>query len=134
MVTSERLDSVRGSGPVAGVLEVSEGVASVEAFRNYRPGTGVEFVFDIKSERFLVGVPAAWVRLRVGSPHENLASLLGGDTRHIVGGVFIRDEEGVAHTSEASGHLWQNWTDEIRTRFVQVMSERGCPVVHFPGC
>lgn len=108
--------SYTGSGPAAGVLEVSVGVKSVAAFKNYKPSEAVEFVFDSSSRRFAVGKPKPSLKLS-GSPHQQLAQLIDAGSE-VVGGLFRRDNTGIIVTNELSGHYWQNWTPALRVEFV----------------
>ncbi len=43
-----------GSGPAAGILEISDAYGSVKAVQHYA-GKGVEYVFDSESQRFVMG-------------------------------------------------------------------------------
>ena len=68
-----------GSGPVPGVVEVSPNVTSTAAFRNYYPSSEIiEFVYDIKTNIFVVGKPKPHVNL-TGSPHQKLAESIEAD-------------------------------------------------------
>src|SRR5437660_7038086 len=59
---------LKGSGPVAGVLEVSPRVLSTSLLAKYYPGEGgIEFVFEPGSNTFVVGRPAASTGI-TGSP------------------------------------------------------------------
>ncbi len=116
-----------GSGPAAGVLEVSPLVKSTKAFQNYSPGSSVEFVFDPSSSRFVVGKAAG-----AGSPHQNLAATINGNSS-VVGGMFQRGSNGQILTNEFSGHYWQNWTPQIRTQFQSFLeSSTGQSMIHTP--
>ena len=117
-----------GSGPAAGVLEVSPLVKSTKAFQNYNPSSSVEFVFDAGSNRFVVGRAAG-----AGSPHQNLAGTISGEGSSVVGGMFQRGSNGQILTNEFSGHYWQNWTPQIRTQFQGFMeSTTGQGIIHTP--
>jgi RHS repeat-associated protein len=106
-----------GSGPVAGVLEVSDKVKSLNAFRNYTPSRGgMEYVFDPKTERLLVGEPRSYLGIK-GSPHEQLARSGNLDEGSVLGGTFSRDSSGRGVFTENSGHYGQRWTPELRTQF-----------------
>lgn len=121
--------ALAGSGPVAGVLEVSGRVKSVGAFRNYNPRGGVEYVFDPATSRFAVGRPGAGSGLK-GSPHQQLADSIGADQSGVVGGMLRRGPGGEFITDEMSGHFYQNWTPAIRSQFVDFMEGFGLNVVH----
>ncbi|NOK01954.1 hypothetical protein HNV27_10110 [Myxococcus xanthus] len=109
---------LKGSGPASGVIEVSSRVRSVAAFKNYRPSqSAIEFVFDPKTETFLVGS----VQGAGASPHQKLAALIGADPGTVVGGMFSRGKNGEFLTNEGSGHFWRNWTPEVRAQFVDSM-------------
>jgi RHS repeat-associated protein len=117
-----------GSGPAAGVLEVSPLMKSTKAFQNYNPGSSVEFVFDAGSNRFVVGRAAG-----AGSPHQNLAATISGEGSSVVGGMFQRGSNGQILTNEFSGHYWQNWTPQIRAQFQGFMeSTTGQGIIHTP--
>ncbi|WP_264559115.1 polymorphic toxin type 43 domain-containing protein [Flavobacterium sp. N2270] len=120
-----------GSGPTAGVLEVSKNVKSVAQFKNYNPKNAIEFVFDPSTERFVVGsVKSPTSGL---SPHQNLAKLINGD-KGVVGGMFKRGSNGEIITNEMSGHYHQNWTPEIRTKFKSFLeSNTGQTINHIEG-
>nr|WP_315252457.1 polymorphic toxin type 43 domain-containing protein [uncultured Flavobacterium sp.] len=119
---------IAGSGRVAGVLEVSSEVKSVKQFNNYKPKNAIEFVFDPKTETFVVGkvknsVPGL-------SPHQNLAKSINADN-NVVGGMFKRSPTGEILTNEASGHYYKNWTPEIRAKFENFLeSHTGQQVKH----
>ncbi|RKH13284.1 hypothetical protein D7X74_22150 [Corallococcus sp. CA047B] len=110
---------LNGSGPVPGVIEVSDRVKSVKAFLNYNPSEGaIEFVYDPTSKIFVVGKAP---RTEAMSPHQKLGFFIGGDARTLVGGMFSRSPTGEFNTSEYSGHYWRNWTPEVRRGFVEEM-------------
>ncbi|MEZ4295816.1 MAG: RHS repeat-associated core domain-containing protein [Polyangiaceae bacterium] len=126
------LKQLAGAGPTAGVLEVSPLAKSVAAFRTYSPGgsrEAIEFVFDPNTERFAVGMPK--YRTPMYSPHEQLAAAIGADRNAVVGGLFRRGPLGEILTNERSGHFWQNWTPEIRSRMKHWLQTRtGQTVIH----
>lgn len=123
-------ERLAGSGPAAGVLEVSSLRPSVGAMRNYNPGKAIEYVFDPATERFVVGAPHN--RLPLYSPHENLAKLIGAEKP--VGGMFTRGANGEFMFNEFSGHYWQNWNAANRTQFINFMETRlGGPIKFHPG-
>ncbi|WMJ75654.1 polymorphic toxin type 43 domain-containing protein [Cytophagaceae bacterium ABcell3] len=120
-----------GSGPVAGVLEVSPQVKSVAQFKNYNPSKAIEFVFDPHTNTFVVGSPKAPVAGL--SPHQNLAKSIGANNQ-VVGGLFKRGSDGRIITNEASGHFYRNWTPEVRKQFQQFLeNQTGQSVVHTQG-
>ncbi|MEO3863625.1 polymorphic toxin type 43 domain-containing protein [Acrocarpospora sp. B8E8] len=121
-----------GSGPVAGVIEVSGQVKSVAAFKNYYPKNGlVEYVFDPKTGRFAVGNPAAHEISTVGlSPHQRLAKSIDADTSTVVGGELRRGPKGEFFTDEMSGHFYQNWDYGVRLQFLETMESYGITIKH----
>lgn len=134
---------IHGTGTLPGVIEVSDRVKSVAAFRNYRPkarhGTGldgtVEFVFDPVKKRFAVGRPSSVpADLRPASPHQKLAASINAEPSVVVGGMFSRGPRGEVITSEFSGHFWKNWNDDVRKAFVDFLETRtGVSVNHHQG-
>jgi hypothetical protein len=36
-------------------------------------------------------------------------------------------------TNESSGHYYENWTPEIREKFIQTMDKYGLPTQHYEG-
>lgn len=120
---------LRGSGPVPGVLEVSDRVKSVAQFKNYFPkeGTMIEFVFDADSNTFLVGKPHG--RQGAASPHQKLVLSLNKKGNY-VGGMFKREGNTIV-TDEYSGHSGHKWNDQIRKQFVNYMEQKtGLKVNH----
>ncbi|MBR8420657.1 hypothetical protein K6W16_21630, partial [Burkholderia dolosa] len=120
-----------GSGPVSGVIAITDDT-SVAALKNYYPSKGsIEFVFDPTTNTFAVGKPASG--LFDGSAHQQLAQAIGANDAHVVGGGFSRAADGSILTTENSGHYGQNWTPEIWNQFQQWLSKRvGVPVNHTP--
>jgi RHS repeat-associated protein len=122
---------LNGSGPVAGVLEVSSRVKSLAQFKKYNPKNAIEFIFDPKTETFLVGKVK---QLLPGlSPHQKLAKVAGADS-NVVGGMFMKGAKGEIITNEASGHFYKNWTPAIRSQFEKFMqSQTGQAIQHIDG-
>lgn len=120
-----------GSGPTAGVLEVSNNRKSVAQFKNYNPKNATEFVFDPKNNTFAVGrVKNSTAGL---SPHQNLSKSINGGN-NVVGGMFKRGTNGQIMTNEMSGHYHQNWTPEIRAQFQDFLkSQTGQNMMHTEG-
>ncbi|WP_080425144.1 filamentous hemagglutinin N-terminal domain-containing protein [Burkholderia ubonensis] len=120
-----------GSGPVPGVIAITDNT-SVGALRNYYPsGGGVEYVFDPTTNTFAVGTPKTG--LFDGSPHQQLVQSIGASDQDIVGGTFSRAADGSIITTENSGHYGQNWTPQIWSQFQKWLSSRvGVPVNHKP--
>ncbi|MDO3509620.1 polymorphic toxin type 43 domain-containing protein [Ralstonia pseudosolanacearum] len=120
-----------GSGPVPGVIAITDST-SVGALKNYYPsGGGIEFVYDPTTNTFAVGAPK--VGLFDGSPHQKLAQSIGANDQNIVGGTFSRAADGSIATTENSGHYGQNWTPQIANQFQKWLSDRvGVPVNHQP--
>ncbi|MFK7033445.1 polymorphic toxin type 43 domain-containing protein [Flavobacterium oreochromis] len=119
---------LNGSGPVSGVLEISSRVKSVAQMKKFNPKNAIEFIFDPKTETFLVGKVK---ELLPGlSPHQKLAKVAGaGD--EVVGGMLKRGAKGEILTNEASGHFYKNWTPEIRKQFeIFLESKLGQEVKH----
>ncbi|WP_082067103.1 polymorphic toxin type 43 domain-containing protein [Paenibacillus terrae] len=120
----------KGSGPTSGVLEVNSSSQSVKAIKNYYPKQGgIEFVFDPKTNTFVVGKPKDTTSFK-GSPHQKLAQTIDADGKTVVGGTFSRGPNGEIYTTENSGHYGQNWTPEVRKQFDEVMKSYGLPVKH----
>lgn len=120
-----------GSGPVSGVIAITDDT-SVAALKNYYPSKGsIEFVFDPTTNTFAVGKPASG--LFDGSAHQQLAQAIGANDANVVGGGFSRAADGSILTTENSGHYGQNWTPEIWDQFQKWLSNRvGVPVNHTP--
>jgi RHS repeat-associated protein len=122
---------LRGSGPTAGVLEVSSRVKSIAQFKKYNPKNAIEFVFDPKTETFVVGKVKQM--LSGLSPHQKLAKVAGADSE-VVGGMFMRGAKGEILTNEGSGHFYKNWTPAIRTQFEKFMkTQTGEVIKHTEG-
>ena len=119
-----------GSGPVAGTLGVNLNSKSVAAIQSYYPKDGwIEFVFDAKTNIFVVGKPQG--SNYTGSQHQNLAKTIGADSSSTtLGGTFYRGSNGEIYTTELSGHYGANWTDALREQFVEVMKSYGLDVIH----
>ena len=119
-----------GSGPVSGTHGINANSISNRAINNYYPKRGgVEFVFDAKTNTFVVGKPNS--SQFVGSPHQRLAASIGADgSSTTVGGMFSRGANGKILTNEFSGHFGQNWTPSIRQQFVSVMDSYGIKIIH----
>ena len=128
-VMVETSGTVSGSGPVAGVLEVSPQIKSVAQFNNYSPRTGmIEFVYDVENEVFLVGRP----KNPTGglSPHQKLVYSIRNSSENIVGGMFKREGQTIL-TDEYSGHYGRNWNSQNRIKFKQFMEKTtGQKVIH----
>ncbi|MCE7992156.1 MAG: hypothetical protein HEP71_09260 [Roseivirga sp.] len=123
----------KGSGPSAGVLEVSTEVKSVAQFKNYNPKNPIEFLFDFKTNTFVVGNVKKGVAAGL-SPHQKLTWAIGSQNKNVVGGMFKRGKNGAIMTNEFSGHYWQNWTDDIRQQFTQFLeTQTGQSVIHNNG-
>lgn len=115
--------TLRGSGPVSGVLEASPRVRSVSAINNWN-GKPVEFVFDPGTGTFAMGRPAASAGLK-GSPHQQLACSINANPDTVVGGIVSRGPNGALRWNEDSGHYWRNWNDSVRQQFVDMMRGYG---------
>ncbi|MBA4496476.1 polymorphic toxin type 43 domain-containing protein [Paenactinomyces guangxiensis] len=127
---TDKIPTWKGSGPAPGVLGVNSSSKSVEAIKNYYPKNwGIEFVFDAKTNTFVVGSPKNGGY--VGSPHEKLAQTINADgSKTTLGGTFSRGPNGEIRTTENSGHFGRNWTPELRKQFKEVMKSYGLPVQH----
>ena len=111
-----------GSGPLAGVIGITDD-SSVGALRRYRPkGGGVEFVYDPVRAQLVAGRPRD-LRL-AGSPHQQLAHAIGVSDSRVLGGILRRREDGAFLTTEESGHYGANWNAHIRVRFVTWLENR----------
>jgi hypothetical protein len=110
---------MKGSGPVAGILEVSDAYTSSKAVQNYA-GKGVEFVFDAVSGRFVMG----------GMKHSSLVVNAGIEAGSTTVGGIIQRKGGKLVTNEQSGTYWRNWTDDIRRKFTEFMKAHGVNIKH----
>ena len=129
--TNSEIPKWSGSGPIPGVLGVNENSISSKAIQNYYPKTGsVEFVFDAKTNTFVVGKPQN--NVGGGSPHQNLANTINADqgAKTTLGGTFSRGQYGEIYTTENSGHFGKNWTEELRAQFVETMKGYGLNIKH----
>ncbi|MER7080296.1 RHS repeat-associated core domain-containing protein [Saccharopolyspora kobensis] len=115
-----------GSGPIPGVLEVSERVKSVGAVENFFPKGERDFVFDPVQNRFVTGSEQGILG------HDGLRESIGGNPSDVVGGRLSRGPNGEFLTNEWSGHYGHQWTPEIRQKFVEFMGEYGLEVAHTP--
>lgn len=133
-----------GTGP-SGVHTLNARSKSNAAIKAYCPHEtrgsikAIEFIYDTKTKTFAVGRPKD-NKIPIGlSPHQRLAVSIGAERKYItfltpgienvVGGLFTRFN-GVAYTSENSGHFIQNWTDERRVEFVETMKSYGVDISH----
>lgn len=122
----------KGSGPTPGVIGINSSTESVGAMKNYYPSGGsIEFVFDPKTNTFVVGAPKGGAF--TGSPHQQLAQTIEANESSVVGGMFSRGPNGEIITNESSGHFWQNWTPETRQQFLNFMESHGLQVMHSEG-
>ena len=116
----------KGSGPVHGVLEISHRAKYTAAFCNYNPSSGtIEFVYDAKTDTFVVGKPKLYVSL-TGSPHQKLAKSIGASAVNVVAGMFRRGPHGEIVLNEHSGHFWQNWDKilDVREKLTQFLEQK----------
>ncbi|CAM3806197.1 hypothetical protein VA7868_03823 [Vibrio aerogenes CECT 7868] len=121
-----------GSGLEAGVLGANSLSSSTQAIQNYYPKEGsIEFIFDTKSETFLVGKPKSGIAGL--SPHQQLAHTIDANSSDVVGGMFRRGANGEIITNEFSGHFWENWNQEKRQQFQQTLKAHGIVVQHNEG-
>ncbi|MFF7246806.1 DUF6531 domain-containing protein [Embleya sp. NPDC008237] len=119
-----------GSGPVPGVLEVSDRVKSNAAFLNYFPKRGaMEYVFDPERGILVTGKPSSHLNMN-GSPHQQLAATIDGNPRKVVGGTLSRDKDGKFIMTENSGHYGENWTPAIAQQFDKFLKDHGIPAEH----
>jgi hypothetical protein len=118
--------NIAGSGPVAGVLEVSDRVKSVAAVRNFNPKEARDFVFDPATGRFATGANQGI------AGHDGLRSAIGASERTVVGGRLTRGSNGEFLTDEWSGHYGHQWTDKTRAQFQEFMNGHGFDVQHTP--
>lgn len=109
-----------GSGPKAGLIELSSSSKSNKALLNYKPTGSIEFVYDFKNKKFVVGKPQEDLG---GSPHQQLVKSIGAKGDNVVGGMFKVDGKGVIQTNEFSGHYGENWTPAIRKDFEKFMKQ-----------
>jgi hypothetical protein len=87
-------DTLAGSGPSAGFLEVSARVRSTAAVRNFASPIETDFIYNFKNNQFLMGDHALG--------HDGLRRIMGASERDIVGGNIFRNESGL-FTNEMSG-------------------------------
>jgi peptidoglycan hydrolase CwlO-like protein len=121
-----------GSGPVPGVIELSDRVKSSAAFKNYFPkGGGVEYVFDPKTSRLAAGMPAPYLRID-GSPHQQLARSINADETKVLGGTLQRGKDGSFGFTENSGHYGDRWTPELVQQFKQFLTDYGIRYTYTP--
>ena len=126
---------LKGSGPVPGVIEISERIKSIKAFKNYFPSkkrnNTTEYIFDPKTNTFLVGQP------KYGNTggHPGLAKIMGygPHDKTVVAGMFSRCENGGFFTTEHSGHYYENWNDQLRNQFLKFMKSKDIDIDHTPG-
>ncbi|ENV22957.1 polymorphic toxin type 43 domain-containing protein [Acinetobacter bereziniae] len=117
----------KGSGPIDGVIGINPTTTSTGVLNNYYPKTGVEYIFDSSTSTFLVrgkNSPAM---------HSFLADSIKALKDQVVGGILTRNGDGTFKTNEMSGHFHQNWTPELREKFVQTMEKFGIKVQHSEG-
>ena len=135
----------KGCGRAPGVIEIGWRSKSLAAFRAYRPPrrmSGAQrFVFDPEQEIMIVGV-ARWQYLAPGSPHQQLAQVIGAYELqggqlcypHAAGGMLSKSNDGVLITNEKSPHLGHNWTPQVRGQFITfIQALTGMSHVHHPG-
>ena len=123
----------RGSGPRPGFIEVSRDYNSSKAIQNFRSETPTDFIYDHKSDRFVLGANYRSRGRLMNRGHDEVANAAGisteGRDQRIVGGRLSR-QDGALVTDEFSGHYGPNWTPPIREKFVQFMKEHGVEVKH----
>jgi len=120
---------LRGSGPVARVIEISPRTQSTANLKKLVPSPMKnEFIFDPTTNTFIVGDTP---QLRMESPHESLVRVSGTNYREVVGGTIskTRDSNHI-RTTENSGHFGTRWTDKIRKQFVEFMNQQDIIVDH----
>jgi hypothetical protein len=88
---------------------------------------GVEFIFDPSTSTILVRGQKSIAQ------HEYLAASINAPRNQVVGGILNKQTNGVIYTNENTGHFWQNWTPEIRSKFTQTMEVYGLKVIHKEG-
>ncbi len=110
-----------GSGPAKGFLEVSSNFKSSKAVQNLTNSKPIDFIFDPKSQRFIMG------RNSLGHDGIRMAGNIGH--KDIVGGSIWR-QNGKLMTDQSSGHYGTNWTASIRAQFTKFMKQNGVDVSH----
>ncbi len=113
-----------GSGPSKSFLEISDSFKSSKAVQNFGSPKPTDFIFDTKSQRFILG----------RGPHGHDSVLQAGQIsphNGVVGGR-IRRQNGSLISDEWSGHYGQNWTPEIREQFQNFMKQHGVTIKHVP--
>ena len=127
---SKKTPNWKGSGPARGVLGINRNSRSNKAIKNYYPRSMIEFVFDAKTDTFVVGENKDSVEFL--SAHQKLAESINADqgANTTLGGTFSRGENGEIYTTEDSGHFGKNWTDDLRIHFQNVMKKYGLEVKH----
>ncbi len=125
-----------GTGRIRGVIEISWCAKSLTAFANYRPpkkeANAARFVYDPRQQIVVVGCPH-WQPLdENGSPHQQLAQIIGAFARRpdghfeypdAAGGLLRRRTDGSLYTVEKSPHLGHNWTPTVRKDFIKFIRE-----------
>lgn len=133
-----------GSGRVPGVVEVGWNARSFAAFRTIVPPAesgSVRFVYDPTQQILVVGEPH-WKGPAQGSPHEQLAQIIGAFTISsgrieypvAAGGMISRSPTGALLTTEKSPNLGRGWNSEVRRDFASFLQAlTGLTHTHFPG-
>ncbi|HWJ29474.1 MAG TPA: polymorphic toxin type 43 domain-containing protein, partial [Flavisolibacter sp.] len=97
------------SGPIGGVIELSDYAKSNNAFLNSFQGEKAkDFVFDPISNRLVVGGK----NYEMG--HFGLVRSIGANEKLIVGGRIRMTQDGSIEFNEWSGHYGDQWTDAMR--------------------
>ena len=111
----------KGSGPQSGILGINDLSKSNKAIKNYFPKEGgIEYVFDTKTNTFLVG-KAKKHSLR----HPGLADSIQADHNNVVGGMFSRGKNGEIFLNQHTGHFYKNWTPAIEKQLKEAMKKHG---------
>lgn len=119
-----------GSGPATGVVELNLQRPGSAFVRKVIAEGGLRFVFSPQRLRLVAGtVPRVYALS--GSPHQQLAQLIGAAPRRykgFVGGTVHLDSSGSGEarqlqiqTDEGSPHLGHNWTEADRNRLAMLM-------------
>ena len=110
-----------GSGPAKGFLEVSSNFKSSKAVQNLTNSIPIDFIFDPKSQRFIMG--------KNSLGHDGIRMAGGIGHKDIVGGSIWR-QNGKLMTDQSSGHYGTNWTASIREQFTTFMKQNGVDISH----
>ncbi|MCE3225919.1 MAG: hypothetical protein K0S32_470 [Bacteroidetes bacterium] len=108
----------RGSGPSAGVIELSKNSQSNSAFLNSISTTSKDFVFDPKLNKLAISSK----KYNLG--HTGLMKGIGSNETNVVGGRIRLGANGTFESNQWSGHYGQNWTPETLGSFEKFFKQQ----------